>query len=47
MRCANSPAPGSSDDAGDALRLEVPAVAQEEIDSAVGKVHGMGDAPFW
>ncbi|KAI8473693.1 MAG: hypothetical protein J3K34DRAFT_518803 [Monoraphidium minutum] len=47
MRCDNSPAPWSSEDAGDALRLEVPQVAQDEIDSAVGKVHAMGDAPFW
>lgn len=47
VRCDNAPAPWSSDDAGDALRLEVPAEAQKEIDKAVGKVHAMGESPFW
>jgi hypothetical protein len=47
VRCDNAPAPWSSDDAGDKPRVEVPEVAQQEIDSAVGKVHAMGDNPFW
>jgi hypothetical protein len=47
VRCDNAPAPWSSDESGDKLRLEVPDVAQKEIDSAVGKVHGMGEKPFW
>ncbi|GBF96461.1 hypothetical protein Rsub_09260 [Raphidocelis subcapitata] len=48
MRCDNAPAPWSSEDTGDSLRLEVPEVAQKEIDSAAGgKVHAMGDSPFW
>ena len=47
MRCDNAPAPWSSDESGDPARLEVPADAQKEIDAAVGKVHAMGDAPYW
>lgn len=47
MRCDNAPAPWSSEESGDTLRLEIPEPAQEEIDVAVGKVHAMGDNPFW
>lgn len=36
MRCDNAPAPWSSEDTGDSLRLEVPEVAQQEIDGAAG-----------
>lgn len=47
MRCDNAPAPWSSEDNGDDKRMEVPAEAQKEIDSAVGKVHAIGDSAFW
>ena len=29
------------------MRLEVPAEANKEIKEAVGKVHSMGDKPYW
>lgn len=48
VRCDNAPAPWTSDEAGDALRLEVPQLAADEMSAAAGgKVHEMGPNPYW
>jgi hypothetical protein len=47
VRCDNSPAPWTSDEAGDAVRLEVPQLAAKEIKEAKGTVFEMADNPYW
>jgi hypothetical protein len=47
VRCDNAPAPWTSDEAGDAQRLEVPELAAKEIQAAAGTVFAMTDKPYW
>lgn len=47
MRCDNEPAPWSSGESGDDVRLEVPAEAAKEIKESQGKVVEMAKDPYW
>uniref|UniRef100_A0A383VGC2 RING-type E3 ubiquitin transferase n=1 Tax=Tetradesmus obliquus TaxID=3088 RepID=A0A383VGC2_TETOB len=47
VRCDNAPAPWTSDETGDAVRLEVPGLAAKEIKEAKGTVFEMADNPYW
>jgi E3 ubiquitin-protein ligase UHRF1 len=47
VRCDNAPAPWTSDETGDKLRMDVPDLAAKEIKQAQGQVFAMGDKPFW
>eukprot|EP00775_Hariotina_reticulata_P002915 gene2915-3202_t len=47
VRCDNSPAPWTSDEAGDEERLDIPSLAEKEIQQAKGLVFEMGDNPYW
>lgn len=47
VRCDNEPAPWSSGESGDDVRLEVPAEAAKEIKESQGKVVEMAKDPYW
>lgn len=47
VRCDNAPAPWTSDDTGDTVRLSVPDLAAKEIKQAQGQVFEMADNPYW
>lgn len=50
VRCDNDPAPWSSGEAGDDLRLQVPDEAAAEIKEAIKMgecVYQMNDGPYW
>lgn len=47
VRCDNAPAPWTSDDTGDKVRLDIPELAAKEIKAAQGLVYEMGDNPYW
>jgi E3 ubiquitin-protein ligase UHRF1 len=47
VRCDNAPAPWTSDETGDTVRLEVPQLAAKEIKEAKGTVFEMADNPYW
>eukprot|EP00798_Chlamydomonas_sp_ICE-L_P016484 gene16484-22708_t len=47
VRCDNAPAPWTTSDDGDSVRLQIPKEAAAEIKLAAGKVFSMPDKPYW
>eukprot|EP00878_Enallax_costatus_P002906 GHUV01003100.1.p1 GENE.GHUV01003100.1~~GHUV01003100.1.p1 ORF type:complete len:864 (+),score=393.39 GHUV01003100.1:552-3143(+) len=47
VRCDNAPAPWTSDETGDTIRLDIPDLAAKEIQQAQGQVFEMAENPYW